>query len=111
SWRSMARSRSSVARRIEGHANFFRMKKSAMKTAQVQKKRPKLTSKGDNGAPATGAASSVSRVGIVSPSDQLEEQREHERDDRSALEEHRDEQRRAADVARRFRLPRDRFRR
>ena len=41
--------------------------------------------------------------------DELEEQREHQRDDRGAFQQHREQQAGAADIARRLRLTRDRL--
>src|SRR5690606_7147082 len=114
SWAWIARSRSTVALSSEGHAYFFSTKKSVMKTTHVQMNRPKFTSKGDTGAPWGAAAASIRMLSMRSlpaSSDELEQQGEDEREDRGALEEHRDERGRAADVAGRLGLAGDRFRR
>src|SRR5262245_43188213 len=108
----MACSRSSVTLRIAGKANFLSIHRSTRKTAQVQKNRPKFTSNGETGpacsAPSwTRPTSSMSVIGTSS--DQLEQQGKDQRDDRDALEEHREQQTRSADFTRRLRLTGDRL--
>src|SRR3989304_2010067 len=108
----MRRSRSSVFFRITGHANFRSTKNSAMKTTQVQKNSPKLTSNGEAGPSCSwSTASQPNKTSGIGPRlHNLEQQAEHQRDDGGSFEQHRDDQRGPADFRARFRLPRDRFR-
>src|SRR5262249_13245269 len=111
-------SRSTVALRICGQANFHNRRTRIPKTIRDQKKRPKLTSKGPGDDPPSAAAScNANRIPMLMSNlcdqpfsplpatryrfllDQLEQQREDHGDDRRTLEQHREEQRRTADLA------------
>src|SRR5687768_2220681 len=125
SWALILFSRSIVDLRIPGQANFQSTKSRIPKTNQVQKKSPKFTSKGDVGpaeaacSPSCNASNSASFMCLLCllaslppcPRllDQLEQQRKHHRDDRRAFEQHREQQRRTADLAAGFGLPGDRL--
>jgi len=63
----MVRSRSSVAARMAGHANFLSTRKTAMKTSHVQTKSPMFTSNGELGpsAPPSAAASTASQAAYM----------------------------------------------
>src|SRR6185295_732094 len=103
-------SRSSARLSNAGHANLRSRKNSAAKTRIVQKKMPNLGSNGDLGSTRSACSwSSNSNVSIMSSRHELEEQREHERDDRHAFEQHADQDRDAADVGDGGRLARDRL--
>ena len=95
--------------RIWGQAYFFSRNSRTRKTSPGPEEQAEVHLEGTDRRPGRRlrAAAVPARWQYHGSYEQLEEEREHQRDDRGALEQHGEQQRRAADLAGGLRLPRD----